>query len=96
MIEVAAKGGHVGVVGAEGGLADLQGSLEVAAGAGQVTKHAEHPAEFVVPGCHPAVIWTIGGLVDRQSQFEVVAGGLVVPASRSARPSSSCRLPTVG
>jgi hypothetical protein len=39
IVEVAAEGGHVAVVGVEGsGLGDLQGSLVVAAGAGQFTK----------------------------------------------------------
>ena len=37
LIEVAADGGHVGMVGADGGLADLQGPLMLGAGAGQVT-----------------------------------------------------------
>jgi hypothetical protein len=34
MVKVAPEGGHVGVVGAEGGLADLQGPLVLGAGAG--------------------------------------------------------------
>jgi hypothetical protein len=36
IVEVAAVQDDIGVVGAEGGLADLQGSLVVGAGAGQI------------------------------------------------------------
>jgi len=36
IVEVAAVQDDIGVVGAEGGLADLQGSLAVGAGAGQI------------------------------------------------------------
>jgi hypothetical protein len=38
MAEVVAEGGHRGVVGAEGGLADLQGALVVGAGAVQIAQ----------------------------------------------------------
>jgi hypothetical protein len=38
MVEVVAEGGHRGVVGAEGGLADRQDALVVGAGAGQIAQ----------------------------------------------------------
>jgi hypothetical protein len=64
MVEVAAEGGHVGVVGAEGGLADLQGPFVLGAGAGQVAKVGQHRAEVAVPGGHVEVVGAEGGLAD--------------------------------
>jgi hypothetical protein len=56
MVEVVAEGGHRGVVGANGGLGDLQGPLVLGAGAGQIAEVDEHGAEVAVPSGHLGVV----------------------------------------
>jgi hypothetical protein len=50
------------VVGAKGGLADLQRPLLLAAGAVQVALVSKHEAEVAVPGGHVGVVGAKGGL----------------------------------
>jgi hypothetical protein len=57
--EVAAIDGDLGVVGAEGGLANGQSPLIVRAGASQVTKLGQDGTEVAVPGGHVRVVGTV-------------------------------------
>jgi hypothetical protein len=91
--EVAAKGGAIGVVGAEGGLADLQGPFMLTLGGGQVAKSAQYGAELAVPGCQTRSPLLIG-LGDPQSLFILLSGAVIVAEFCSTLPSSSCRSPT--
>src|SRR6478735_7762435 len=62
------------VVGAEGGLADLQGAFVLGAGAGQVPQAPQHAAEVVAPDADGGVVGAEGGLADLQGAFELGAG----------------------
>ncbi len=64
----------VGVVGAEGGFADLQGAFELGAGAGQVAQVPQHEAEVVAPDADGGVVGAEGGFADLQGAFELGAG----------------------
>ena len=66
MVEDRAEGDHAGVVGAEGGWADLQGALMVGTGAGQIAEVDEHGAEGCRAEWPSRAVGTVGGRVDVQ------------------------------
>src|SRR4051794_33945512 len=56
----------VGVVGAERGLADLQGLLVLGSGTGQIPQVLQHEAQVVAPGADVGVVGAEPGLADGQ------------------------------
>ena len=67
--EVAAPDADVGVVGSEGGLADLEGSFVLGAGAVEVPQAPQHAAELVAALAHRGVVGPEAGLGDVQGAF---------------------------
>jgi hypothetical protein len=65
-VELVTSGDHLQVIGSRGGPADLQGSLMLGAGAGEVAKLGQHEAETAVPAAHVGVVGAEGGLADFQ------------------------------
>jgi hypothetical protein len=59
----------VRVVGAQGGLADLQGQLVLGAGGGEVSEVLEHASEDAAQDPDLEVVGAQGGLVDVQGPF---------------------------
>jgi hypothetical protein len=84
-------GTHVGVIGVEGSLADLQGLLQFSAGIGQIPKLPQYTAKVVVPGSQLGVVAVKGGLAYLKGPLVFGTGPVRSPSSCSPRPSSLCR-----
>jgi hypothetical protein len=85
----------MGVVVAKSGLGNLDGSLQLSAGAVQVAQAGQQMAE-VVPGGNVGVAGAEGGLTDFKGLFVVGTGGGQVPKLRRKVPRLLCQVAGAG
>ena len=87
------------MVGPQGRLADLQGALQLGAGAGQVPQVLQHEAEVAVPGTDVGVVGAQGRLADLQGPLQLGAGAGQVPQAEqdeAERVAAGANLDVVG